>query len=92
MSWSEQFDVPIELTGARALCTLRDAANYIIDLPAGESIGEHWQLARRFLVSAAEGDGPVWIARVAVERALNHGKKASPAETTETNRHVVKQY
>jgi hypothetical protein len=88
MSWSEQFDEPIELPEA-TLRTLRDAANYIIDLPASESIREHWQLARTFLVSAAEGKGPVWTARVAVVRALNHGKKATPAGRPRRKKHTI---
>jgi hypothetical protein len=88
MSWSERFDEPIELTKDTALFTLRDAANHFIDLPASESIREHWQLARRFLVSAAEGKGSLWVARVAFLRALDYGKAASRAESagpTRTN-------
>jgi hypothetical protein len=77
MSWSEQFDEPVELTKDIALPSLRDAANYFIDLPASKSIDEHWQLARRFLVSAAEGKGSVWLARIAVVRALDHEKRSS---------------
>src|SRR5215467_1081285 len=77
MSWSLKFDEPITLSNGKALVTLRDAGNYVVDLPASKSIREHWQLARTFLVSAAEGKGSVWMARLAVVRALNHGKKAS---------------
>jgi len=37
LSWSLKFDEPIELAKGKPLRTLRDAANYIIALPAREA-------------------------------------------------------
>ncbi|WMT71265.1 hypothetical protein [Bradyrhizobium sp. Ash2021] len=76
MSWSTQFDDLIPLPDGRQLVTLKDAADYILALPAKTSAQEHWQLAMQMLIDAADRGGIVMMAHVAVLRALNHGKPA----------------
>lgn len=79
MSWSLQFDVPIEIVKGKSLRTLRDAANHIIALPPRETRQQHWQTAMACLLSAAEKRGPLMMARVAMVQALGNGK-APPSE------------
>jgi hypothetical protein len=70
--WSRHF-LPIP-TGDGELRSLRDAGVYILALPPAEAEREHWQIAMKFLISAAEKGGIVMMARVAMLRALNAGK------------------
>ena len=79
MSWSLEFDLPIELAKGKSLLTLRDAANHIIALPPRETKRQHWQTAIACLLSAAEKRGPLMMARIAVMQALGNAK-ASPSE------------
>ncbi len=74
MSWSFRFDEPIELANGKRLRTLREAANYVIALPARESKQEHWQRAMAVLLSASEKKAPVMIARIAMMQALYAGQ------------------
>lgn len=60
--WSRHFDDPIALPDGRELVTLRDAGNYIA--------------AQCLLAAVEKGGGLVMMARIAVVRALNHGKEA----------------
>jgi hypothetical protein len=78
LSWSLKFDDPIELNGRKSLRTLREAAQYIVELPPRESALPHWQTAMACLLSAAEKTGPIMMARIAMMRALNAGKPAKP--------------
>jgi hypothetical protein len=78
MSWNLPFGEPIELAKGNALRTLRDAANHIIALPARESAKDHWQTAMACLLSAAEKNGLVMLARIAVVQALRAAKPVSP--------------
>ena len=79
MSWSLKFNVPIELAKGKSLRTLSDAANHIIDLPPRDTKQQRWQTAMACLLSAAEGRGPLMMARIAMVQALGNGK-APPSE------------
>jgi hypothetical protein len=72
--WQRRFDDPIPLPGGGQLVTLKDAAEYILALPAKTSEQEHWQLAMQMLIDAADRGGIVMLAHIAVVRALNHGQ------------------
>ena len=72
-SWSRQFDDPIPTGDGSELRSLRDAGIYVLALSPAEAEPEHWQIAMEFLISAAEKDGRVMMARIAMLRALNHG-------------------
>ncbi|MEH2569634.1 hypothetical protein V1289_009261 [Bradyrhizobium sp. AZCC 2289] len=56
MSWKRAFDDPIPLARGHQLATLRDAADYILALPAMTSAQEHWQLAMHMLIEAAKSE------------------------------------
>ncbi|MEH2569867.1 hypothetical protein [Bradyrhizobium sp. AZCC 2289] len=83
--WQRWFDDPIPLPGGGQLVTLKDAANYILALPAKTSAQEHWQLAMQMLIDAADRGGIVMLAQIAMMRALNHGKP-DPANTPRSKR------
>jgi hypothetical protein len=51
--------------------TLRDAADYITELPKAEQQLDEWQTAIEALIMAAENRGPLMHARIGVMRALN---------------------
>jgi hypothetical protein len=72
MSWDRRFADPIELPG-KNLITLRDAAEYITELPKAEHDANEWQAAMQALLLVAEHDGPTMFARIGVMRALNRG-------------------
>jgi hypothetical protein len=76
MSWTAPFDEPIRLNNGKRLRTLREAAQHVIDLPPRQSLLPHWQTAMACLLSAAEGKGPMMMARVAMVRALAGGAAA----------------
>ena len=72
MPWSTAFDDPVRVSSKRALLTLQDAADYIMQLPAEAQHEAHWQTAVETLINAAEtGGGWVMFARIAMLRALN---------------------
>lgn len=53
---------------------MRDAGDYIAKLPAKETAQPHWQTAIRELMISAEKGGILWLAEVAMRKALGHGK------------------
>ena len=71
MSWSREFEEPIALPDGRALCTFRDAGDYITKLPKAEHTAPEWQAAVEALILVATLDGPTTFARIGVMRALN---------------------
>jgi hypothetical protein len=71
MRWTEHIDEPIKLGAGKALRTLRDAADHITALPRQVAELEHWQDAIACLIAAAEGKGPIMMARIGVLRALS---------------------
>jgi hypothetical protein len=70
VSWDQRFFDP-ELPGGRKLATLRDAAEYIAELPKAEHDTDEWQAATEALLLVAEHDGPAMFARIGVMKALN---------------------
>jgi hypothetical protein len=71
VSWDQRFYDPIELSKAKRLITLRDAALYITELPKAEHDADEWQAAMEALLLVAELGGPTMFARIGVMRALN---------------------
>ena len=71
MVWFKRFFDPIVLPDGRELLTLRDAAEYITELPKAEHDAADWQVAMETLLLVAERDGPEMLARIAVTKALN---------------------
>jgi hypothetical protein len=71
--WSQEFDDAIAV-GLGELITLKDAAEYIQGLTTAEQQKPHWQLATEILINVAEGRYLVLHARIAMLRALHHGK------------------
>lgn len=74
MSWSARFEDPVPLGSGRALLSLRDAARYIQRLPPSDQRKLHWQTATSVLISVAEGRDFLMHARIAMLRAINHGR------------------
>jgi hypothetical protein len=80
LPWSRPFEDPIPLPYGTTIHTLRQAADYIQNLPPREVESDHWQLALHCLIEAAEDREPLMHARIGMLRALNHGKP--PPEIT----------
>ena len=59
MSWSRAFHIPIPLPDGRTLRTLRDAGEYIQELPKAIHQRPEWQIAAEMLLEAVEGKGPL---------------------------------
>ena len=59
------------LPSGKKLITLRDAAEYITELPKAEHDTPEWQAAMEALLLVAENSGPPMFARIGVMRALN---------------------
>jgi hypothetical protein len=67
LSWTREFEDPIILPNGRKLVTLRDAANYITELPKAEHDLDIWQIAVEHLLRAAETGGAwLMLARIGV--------------------------
>ena len=77
MSWDRPFDQPVPLPGERPARTLRDAGNYIRELPQSERDTPEWRLAVQMLIDAAEDQGPMLFARMGIERAVERTRNAS---------------
>ena len=67
----KRFYDPIALPDGRELLTLRDAAQYITELPKAEHDAADWQVAMEVLLLVAERDGPEMLAQIGMMRALN---------------------
>jgi hypothetical protein len=76
MSWSRAFHIPIPLPDGRVLRTLRDAGEYIQELPKAIHQRPEWQIAAEMLLEAVEGKGPLMFAKIAMRKAVNAGKPA----------------
>ena len=70
MSWDQEFFDPIVING-KTLRTLRDAAQYIRELPKAEHDADEWQTAMEALLLVAAQGGPPMLARIGIMRALN---------------------
>jgi hypothetical protein len=76
LGWQRQFEDPIITPDGKRLVTFRDAAEYIVALPAKEAKLEHWQTAMRELIICAEQGGIRMLAQIGMLRALHHGRPA----------------
>jgi hypothetical protein len=74
LPWSTRFFTPIALSAGRDLVTLEDAGHYIAARTAAEQRLAHWQTAAEILLRVAEQGGDPMMARIAMMRALNHGR------------------
>jgi hypothetical protein len=68
--WGRPFEEPTKVDG-RELLTLRDAGEYIAELPKKEHAAPEWQAAMQALILVAESGGPTMLAQIGVMRALN---------------------
>ena len=71
--WQRAFEDPIPLSDGRTLLTLRDAADYVTELPKNESDLPEWQIAIEALMLVSRG-GPTMLARIAVMKALRRNE------------------
>jgi hypothetical protein len=74
--WDQRLFHPIVLAGRKPLVTLRDAAEYITELPKAERDAEEWQDSMQALLLVAEQDGPTMFARIGVMQALEPSCRA----------------
>src|ERR1700757_4902464 len=82
MSWLRAFHIPIPLPDGRMLRTLRDAGEYIQELPRAIHQRPEWQGAAEMLLEAVEGKGPLMFAEIAMRKAVNAGKSAPDKRRT----------
>ena len=77
-NWNEKFERPIPLPDDRELVTLRDAGEFIAELPKRVHDSPPWRLATKELLRAAT-DQVAWkfFARIAIMHAL-HGNDPPP--------------
>jgi hypothetical protein len=71
--WKRRFDDPIPLPSGRQLVTLRDAGDYVAELPKAEYLTAEWQAAMFALMLVVDLNGPTMMARIGIMRALNRG-------------------
>jgi hypothetical protein len=70
MSWDRPFAQPVPLPKRPPAQILRDAADYIRNLPQPERDRPEWRLAVQMLIDAAEDRGPTLFARMGIVKAL----------------------
>jgi hypothetical protein len=70
MAWDQTFFDPIVLPSGKKLVTLRDAAEYITELPKAEHNADERQAVMQALLLVAEHDGPTMLARIGVRDRL----------------------
>jgi hypothetical protein len=69
--WKRPFDEPIPLPRGRQLVTLRDAGDYVAQLPKAKYMTAEWQAAMLALMLVVDLNGPTMMARIGIMRALN---------------------
>ena len=69
--WTREFDEPIPVPKGRQLVTLRDASDYVAELPEAEHMTAEWQAAMLALMLVVDLKGPTMFARIGIMRALN---------------------
>jgi hypothetical protein len=85
LPWSTAFEDPIILPNGRKLLTLKDAADYITNLPKKESDLPEWQTAIAVLLLCSRG-GPTMMARIGFMKALNrHVERVFNPERKDTH-------
>jgi hypothetical protein len=71
MSWSRRFDEPIVLTNGKKLLTLKEAIAWLAkEIPKSERM-KQVQATLHFATQAAENNGPMICARMAMMQAIN---------------------
>jgi hypothetical protein len=75
VAWDQTFFDPVVVPDRKPLITLRDAAEYITELPKAEHDADEWQAAMQALLLVAEQDGPTMFTRIGIMRALNRNIK-----------------
>jgi len=70
VAWDQTFFDPIVLPSGKKLVTLRDAAEYITELPKAEHNADERQAVMQALLLVAEHDGPTMFARIGVRDRL----------------------
>ena len=83
LSWRRKFSAPISV-GDTTLHSLRDGADYILELPRWVSNQEHWRTAISCLIDAAEHNGIVMMAQLALLQAIH--REAPRSRSTERRR------
>jgi hypothetical protein len=74
LSWDRPFHQPVLLPNGSSARTLREAADYVRRLPTAVRYRNQWRLAIHTLIEAAEDQGSVVFARVAIIRAVEHAE------------------
>jgi hypothetical protein len=74
--WGRRFEPQIPVQNGAPLRTLRDAAQFVLALPAAEQKETRWQTAAEMLRMNAERGGDLMFARVAVMKALHRREAA----------------
>jgi hypothetical protein len=89
LSWEQAFHDVIELPDSRVLRTLRDAGQFIQELPKATHDRQEWRDAIEALLLVVECSGDTLLAYIGIKRALNAGKQLEPPEP---RRKSVKRY
>jgi hypothetical protein len=71
VSWDQLFFDPIKLPGRKPLVTLRDAAEYTMELPEAEHKLPHWGNAIEWLMLVGQHDDDPMVPRIAMMQALH---------------------
>jgi hypothetical protein len=81
VSWDKELFEPIEIPDGRVLRTLRDAGQFIQELPKTTHTHDRpeWQDAVEALLLVVECDGDTLLAYIGIKRALNAGRQLEPA-------------
>jgi hypothetical protein len=87
--WGRRFEPQIPVQNGAPLRTLKDAAQYVLALPAVEQQVASWQVATEVLKMVAETGAPTMMARIAVMKALHH---RAPEAAQMPRRKRVKSY
>jgi len=69
--WSRPFEDPITLSDGRTLSTLREAGDYITELPKAVHQAPEWLAATEALMLVVTLGGPTMFAPIGIMRALN---------------------
>jgi hypothetical protein len=77
MGWDRQFHDPIPLPSG-ALRTLRDAGEYIANLPKAEHNAPAWYAATEALLLAIAHGGDTMLARIGIIKALHASRPELP--------------
>ena len=76
--WDRQFHDPIPLPDGGALRTLRDAGEYIANLPKAEHNAPAWRAAMEALLLAVAHGGDTMLARIGIIKALHASRPELP--------------